>query len=523
MASADPPTIATLHHRDDPTTPTCPRLPDGHPAVQESKKMTFPTRRTSDIVDSGPSSAWRVPPPPPEPPPPPQPPPPPWCPPSLFPPIIDSGFQQRPAPQLLLGSHTAQHQNGTVVDPPGLSSAWHVPPPDPPPPHPPEPPSSLLTPAPIPPWPPPAPWPWQISSIRPLAIAMPCRYAYGTSADRTSALPSSLPILSLLHPHLWGLSRTELRDAPPSANAPYHCASFRANGTNMAPLPPSVEFTFGTSAPSFGHRAASSSFIFLPPSTTFHEPLPMVFGRHSINNRAQDATSARTIRRFKVRTAPHRSKVRSTPQHSPLPMASPSRAATQMSIPSSSSAPSIHHRKKNYMKFLWRTGVITKSSYTDFCSRLNSLHHSFRRGEITSCQLKAQIEELCDYFKPSPGSSTPSVNQAAARATTRRPVPPPSLTPARCCSYDASRGLHNNQWRRRTWRRKENRVVLGGSSLPRLMMAWGFWFSAGAELLNRKRHAVSVALEAARILKTTQRLIPFPRRRPSSRSIWGAR
>ena len=151
MASADPPTIATLHHRDDHTTPTCPRLPDGHPAVEKLKKLTSPSHRTSNIDDSGLSSAWSVPLPPPEPPPPPQPPPPPWCPPSLFPPIIDSGFQQRPAPQLLLGSHTAQHQNGTVVDPPGLSSAWHVPPTDPPPPHPPEPPSSLLTPAPIPP------------------------------------------------------------------------------------------------------------------------------------------------------------------------------------------------------------------------------------------------------------------------------------------------------------------------------------------------------------------------------------
>ena len=445
--------------------------------------------------------------------------------PPSFPPAFDGGFQQRLALHPPLGAHPVRQPSApscnliTELDDPHPVSS----------PPPPEPPPSWLTPALIPPWPPPAPWPWQIPSIRPLAIVMPCRYTSGTSANRTSALPSSLPILSLLHPHLWGLSWTELRDAPSSANAPCHCASFRAtNGTHMAPLPPSVEFTFGTSAPSSGYRAASSSFIFLPPSThTFHEPLPMVFGRHSINNRAQDATSARTIRRFKVRTAPHRSKVRTTPQQSLLPMAPPSRVATQMPIHSSSSA---RHPKKNYMKFLWRTGVITKSTYTDFCGRLNSLHHSFRCGEITLCQLKAQTEELCDHVQPPTSSSGPaahtttlSVNQAAARVTARHPVLPPSLNPARWCSHDASRGLHNNQWRRRKWRRKEYRIVLGGNSLPRLMMEWWFWLSPGDELLNRKRHAVSVALEAARILKTTQRLIPFPRRRPSCRLIWGAR
>ena len=171
-----------------------------------------------------------------------------------------------------------------------------------------------------------------------------------------------------------------------------------------------------------------------------------------------------------------------------------------------------------------------KSSHTNFCGRLNSLHHSFHCGEITLCQLNAQTDELCEHFQPPTSSSdsathtsTPSVNQAAARATARHPVLPPSLTPARCCSHDASHGLHNNHWRRRKWWRKENHIVLGGNSLPRLMMEWWFWLSPGDELLNRKRHAVSVALEAARILKTTQRLIPFPRRRPSSRSIWGAR
>ena len=393
MASADPPTPANLDHQDDAATLTCPRLPDGHPAVEKLKKLTPPSHRTSDIDDSGLSSAWSVPLPPPEPPPPPQPPPPPPCPLSIVTPAIDSGFQQRPALQLPLGSaHTVLQNNDTVADP-GLSSSWQDPPPDPPPPQPPpphwcppplfppafdggfqqrlalhlplgaqpvlqpsapscnlitelddphpvssppppEPPPSWLTPALIPPWPPPAPWPWQIPSIRPLAIVMPCRYTSGTSANRTSALPSSLPILSLLHPHLWGLSWTELRDAPSSANAPCHCASFRAtNGTHMAPLPPSVEFTFGTSAPSSGYRAASSSFIFLPPSThTFHEPLPMVFGRQSIdirNNKAQDVPSARTIRRFKVRT---------TPRQSLPPMAFPSRVATQLPIHSSSSA-----------------------------------------------------------------------------------------------------------------------------------------------------------------------------------------
>ena len=136
MASADPPTPANLDHQDDAATLTCPRLPDGHPAVRISQKFASPLPQIIDVVDS-PPSAWRVPPPPPEPPPPPQPPPPPpWCPPSIFPPAFDSGFQQRPATPLPLGSHPVPDPNDTVVDP-GISLAWQVPPTDPPPPQPP--------------------------------------------------------------------------------------------------------------------------------------------------------------------------------------------------------------------------------------------------------------------------------------------------------------------------------------------------------------------------------------------------
>ena len=78
MASADLPTITTLHHWDNSTTSTGLRLPLVHPAVQKLRKLTYSSPRTGDVADFGPSSAWRVPPPPPEPPPPPQPPPPSW-------------------------------------------------------------------------------------------------------------------------------------------------------------------------------------------------------------------------------------------------------------------------------------------------------------------------------------------------------------------------------------------------------------------------------------------------------------
>ncbi len=246
MASADPPTIATLHHRDDSTTPTGPRLPDGHPAVRKLQKLTSPSSRTSDIVDSGPSSAWRVPPPPPEPPPPPQPPPPPpWCPPSTFPPVFDSGFQQHPVSHPASQTQPVHRRNGDVVSS-GLSSAWCAPPPKPPPPPqpppppwcpsssfhptfdggfhqhtaptlpfgtravcrpvcsltergdslptPPEPPPSWIPPVPIPPWPPPTPSSRRFPSHGPLAIA---------ASSYSNSICLALPIISIFHPRLW--------------------------------------------------------------------------------------------------------------------------------------------------------------------------------------------------------------------------------------------------------------------------------------------------------------------------------
>ena len=141
----------------------------------------------------------------------------------------------------------------------------------------------------------------------------------------------------------------------------------------------------------------------------------------------------------------------------------------------------------------------------------------------TSSQLQARQDKLLDdvntlrlssYRSPT-HTTTPPGSQASPPTTTLHPVTPPSLISTYCRSHIAARGLHNNQWRRRQWRRKENRIIFGGNSLPQQLMAWWSCFLARAELLNRKRPAVSVALEAARILKTTQRLIPFPRRRPS--------
>ena len=133
MAAADSPTIADFHRRDDPATSNYSRLSDAHMVVQKSGKLASQSSCTSDVVDFGLSSAWRVPLPPPEPPPPPQPPPPPWCPPSTFSPALDSGFPQRPA------SHPTWHHNGTVIDP-GLSLTWCVPLPPTEPPPPPQPP-----------------------------------------------------------------------------------------------------------------------------------------------------------------------------------------------------------------------------------------------------------------------------------------------------------------------------------------------------------------------------------------------
>ena len=123
-----------------------------------------------------------------------------------------------------------------------------------------------------------------------------------TSANSTTFLPSPLPILSLIHPHLWGLQWMALRVAPPAANAPHHCAPSQAKGTHMAPLTSPVEFKFGTPAPSSGYRAAPPPFIFSPPSThTFPDPSTMVFGRQSPQRNSHYSTP--TPRPLSIRDA----------------------------------------------------------------------------------------------------------------------------------------------------------------------------------------------------------------------------
>ena len=88
-----------------------------------------------DTIDSGLSSTWPAPFPPPEPPSYLEQPPPPWCPPSIFSLTFDSGFQQRPTLHLPLGAQLANHHNSGIANA-GSSSAWRIrlPVPKPPPP-----------------------------------------------------------------------------------------------------------------------------------------------------------------------------------------------------------------------------------------------------------------------------------------------------------------------------------------------------------------------------------------------------
>mmetsp|Transcript_23730 Transcript_23730/g.57234 ORF Transcript_23730/g.57234 Transcript_23730/m.57234 type:complete len:610 (+) Transcript_23730:127-1956(+) len=609
MASADPPTPANLDHQDDAATLTCPRLPDGHPAVKISQKLASPSPQIIDVVDS-PPSAWRVPPPPPEPPPPPQPPPPPpWCPPSTFPPVFDSGLQQHPVSHRPSSQTQPVHRRYGDVDSLGLSSAWRAPPPKPPPPPqpppppwcpsssfpptfdvgfqqhtaptlpfgtravrrpvcsltergdslptPPEPPPSWIPPVPIPPWPPPTPSSRRFPSHGPLAIV----------ASYSNSICLALPIVSLFHPRLWSPTWS-----PPLANQP----SAIARGTNkyfssnrigehtVPPTPsgahtvlptPSV-FIFGTPASSAVRPTPPLSFnfafTFSPP---FPNPLAMVSGR--IRDANERATTQHPKRSGGVGDLPsvadlprlgpsHASHVMSTGTFlriknilaNTTPRAHPVRTTRRSRVRATPCQPLLHgattptpftssirQSKKNYVKLLWRIGDITKPVYTSYCTRLNSLHHDYLRGSVTSSQLQARQDELLEdvntlrlsSYRSRTHTTTPPGCQASPPTTTLHPVTPPSLISTYCRSHIAARGLHNNQWRRRQWRRKENRVIFGGNSLPQQLMAWWSCFSARAELLNRKRPAVSVALEAARILETTQRMIPFPRRRPFCR------
>ena len=381
--------------------------------------------------------------------------------------------------------------------------------------------------------------------IRPWDIATPYRRTSGSSTETTADLPSSNPTLSLFHPYLWGLPWKGLRGAPPAAvtNAPYHCASVQVKGAHTAPSLSPAKFTFGTPVLSSGYCAAPSSFIFPPSFTlTFPDPSTMAAGdihrtgditqptqpsharhvrspgalnrkeefdmyiKNILHNRAPDAPPVRTIRRYKVRT---------TPRQSSLTVAVPTEAPIRTSPPSAAPIPPICQGKKNYVKFLWRCGDIPKSAYTDYCAQLNSLHHDYLRGDLNSNQLQAQNGELLDGIQRlrSSSSSSPTLsshsygNQASPPKMTLHLVPPPSSTAHRRL-HTAAFGLQNNYGKKRRWRRKENRVIPGGNNLLRKLATCWFYSFSGDELLNRKRPAESIALEAARIPQTTQRLIP---------------
>ena len=185
---------------------------------------------------------------------------------------------------------------------------------------------------------------------------------------------------------------------------------------------------------------------------------------------------------------------------------------TKPNPPKKVRAPTPHRAETNHVKYLWRSGVISKPEYVQYCNELNALHRQFLQGVISSEELVANKLDLLDSTKKGFRSYRPS--------STARPPPVIKLElrqPAKyqCCELHRRRAPGNNTQgsKRRRWK-KERRLVSGGIKIKRQVMWWVPGNQSGSSFtLDRKRSAISVATGTALLIPITQRQLPSKRRR----------
>jgi hypothetical protein len=229
-------------------------------------------------------------------------------------------------------------------------------------------------------------------------------------------------------------------------------------------------------------------------------------------------TNRNKIRRFKVREPALQLPVAhlNTTEQTKTPMNPPERKIRRFKVREEQERPP---QKRNYPKFLWRIGKLSKPEYTDYSNKLHALHQEYLRGKIDLDGLQYDkavlMASIIDKFLD------PATHNNRTK-TPRTPTSPPIILklaqpPRQSQHCSASKhGAFNkaNNKKRRKRRRKEYRVVLRGSTIQQLRMTW--WSSSQIrckQLLDRKRPAVSVATGAAQLIKFTQRQLPAKRRK----------
>ena len=143
---------------------------------------------------------------------------------------------------------------------------------------------------------------------------------------------------------------------------------------------------------------------------------------------------------------------------------------TKPNPPKKVRAPTPHRAETNHVKYLWRSGVISKPEYVQYCNKLNALHRQFLQGVISSEELVANKLALLDSTKKGSRTYRPS--------STARPPPVIKLelrqpSKYQCCELPRMRAQCKDTQRtkRRRWK-KERRLVSGGIKIMRQVIWW---------------------------------------------------
>jgi hypothetical protein len=174
--------------------------------------------------------------------------------------------------------------------------------------------------------------------------------------------------------------------------------------------------------------------------------------------------------------------------------------------------PTPHRAETNHVKYLWRSGVISKPEYVQYCNKLNTLHRQFLQGVISSEELVANKLALLDSTKKGSRTYRPS-SMARPPPVIKLELRQPSKY--QCCELLRRRAPGNDTQgtKRRRWK-KERRLVSGGIKIKRQVIWWLPGNQGGSSfILDRKRSAILVVTGTATLIPVTQRQLPSKRRR----------
>ena len=172
---------------------------------------------------------------------------------------------------------------------------------------------------------------------------------------------------------------------------------------------------------------------------------------------------------------------------------------------------------------LRRNGKITTPAYAHFRNKLHLLERRFEQDPLA-----------IDEFRSSASGLLAELERQAAprsqRGQNRRRSDQLGRTRGEVTGTKAGRDSDGVGTRllaprrqtatsgRRSYRR-DNLVLVGGPRVRRWSPAWPLSRVGCGEILDRKRSAVSVAVESARLLEQTQRMLPARRRRRRRRLV----